>query len=242
MGLRATLVETPPAMPGDVATCRIALRNTAESDDQFRFEVIGEAAAWASVRPARLDVAGGREGVADVVLAVPRSFRLGAGAIVIEVRVRSRNDPARPVVVQGLLHIAAFTDVAARLQPVTSHARRSAPHVLTLQNRGNIPVRAGVTVTAARAGLTVGVDTPSLRAEPGRSATAVVVVRCRRPRVWADGPVHRFDVVVSPAGRPPIALAGELHQQPLLRGVRAGIAVAAVVLASVVVAAVLLLR
>ena len=242
MGLQATLVEPPAAMPGDVATCRITLRNTAVADDRFRVEVAGEAAAWASVRPAVLDLAGGTEGVADILLAVPRSFRLGAGAVVLEVQVRSRNDPARPVLVHGLLHIAAFTDVAARLQPTTSHARRSAPHVVTLHNRGNVPVRAGVTAVAAHASLTVDVDTPSLTADPGRSATAVVVVRCRRPRLWGEGPLHRFEVVVSPAGWRPIALAGELRQQPLVSGVRAGIAVAAaVVLASVVVAVVLLL-
>jgi hypothetical protein len=234
MGVQARLAEPAAAVPGDVTSCRVSVRNTAGFADRFRVEVVGEASTWASVNPTLLDVDAGDEGVADIAVVVPRTWRLTAGAVSFDVRVRSLKDPSLSATAQGVLRIAAFSEVGARLEPATSHTTRAAPYIVTLENRGNVSVRATIGVARVASGVVVqGVDPHTLTAAPGRSAASYLVVRCRRRSLSGSGRAYRFDVVVQPAGSPALSLPGTLVQTPTARWLRAATATAVVVLLAI---------
>lgn len=238
MVVQATLADGAIAVPGDVTSCRILVRNTAEVADRVVLEVLGEASPWASVRPRHLDLGPGDEGEADISLSVPRSWRQVAGAVAIDVRVRSVRHPGRPALAQGVVRVAPFSDVTARLEPSTSHTTREAVHLVTVENRGNTPVQATVALSGVDAGLAVeAVEPPTLTVAPGRSAVSHLRLRCRRPSLLDASRAHNFTVVVHPAGTPPVCLTGTVSQQPFAWAARGAVATMALVVLALALAA-----
>lgn len=204
--------------PGDEARTEIVVRNTGRVVDAYRFEPLGELAPWMRIEPESLPLMPDGEGAVVVTFAPPRTAQLTAGEVAWAVRVVPREDPGGASVEEGVLDIAAFSEVAAELRPRTSRARgrRAGRHELAVDNHGNVAVEVFLAGGDADRALDVGLTPDHLTLAPG--SAAVVAVRPRsRARFWRGQPVtHPFQVVTEPAGQAPVVVDGALMQEPVL--------------------------
>lgn len=210
--------EVVQVAPGATATVSVTVRNTGTVVDQFTVEVLGEAAAWATVQPPTLSLFPGAEGQAAVTFAPPRLASVPAGTIVFGIRAASHEDPSGSTVEEGNLEVAAFADTVAELLPRTSTGSRAATHSLAIDNRGNATVNATVSGTDPDNLLNIGVRPPGLVVDPGTAAFARVRVASRK-RFWRGQPKTRpFKLQVETADGAPITLDGTMLQQAMLPG------------------------
>lgn len=208
--------QTLTVEPGGRSSCELHVRNTGAGPDEFRFEILGEARAWASVVPAAMPLPPGAEGVAKILFRLPRSSRPSAGALPFTVRLVPRAGEDTPEPVGGTLQIAPFADLAVTLSPRSSRARTSARHTLTIENRGNVAA-----ITSIRAHhpegrtLDVEVEPATVAPEPGGSAIATILVRPRK-RVLRGERSHRFRVTAEPETGAPVDVEGAMTQEAAL--------------------------
>ena len=95
MGASVTLVTPAVAVePGQSVIVAIKVRNTGTVVDEFGLDVLGDAAGWATVSPASLNLFPGAEGDAQAVFAPPRAASTPSGLVPFGLRARSREDPA----------------------------------------------------------------------------------------------------------------------------------------------------
>jgi hypothetical protein len=210
--------EVVQVVPGAVATVPVSIRNTGTVVDQFTIEVLGEAAAWATIQPPTLSLFPGTEGQTVVSFAPPRVASVPAGTIVFGIRAASREDPSGSTVEEGNLAVAAFEDTFAELLPRTSTGSRAATHSLAIDNRGNATVNATVAGTDPDNLLNIGVRPPGLVVDPGTAAFASVRVSPRKS-FWRGQPKTRpFKLQVETPSGAPLVLDGTMLQQPVLPG------------------------
>ncbi|WP_412542442.1 hypothetical protein R8Z50_08075 [Longispora sp. K20-0274] len=210
--LTSTVLEI---VPGSQATCELTLRNNGDVVEEYRFEVVGDAAPWATVEPAVLSLYPGAETPVTVTFHPPRSGSVRAGEVPFAVRVLPTERPDSAVAPEGVLHVLPFTDTGAELTPRTSQGRR-ARHELAVDNRGNVPVTVQVAGADPDGKLLVSPRPSILTVPPGQAVFAKVVVRANN-RLWRGQPVtHPFQVTVTPDdGARPIALDGAIVQNPV---------------------------
>jgi hypothetical protein len=199
------------ATPGGMATCSVKIRNTGVVVDAFTVTVLGDAAAWATVMPAQLSLFPGSDGTVEVQFSPPRSSSLAAGPIDFGVRVAASEDPDGSVVEEGVLQVAAFSELNAKLTPRTSEAKRSARHEVLVDNRGNAAIEVTLAASDPDELLAFEVKPPSLTVgagQTGRASVKVIAVK--------GAAKHRpFEVMVtaSGAGVPPVRLDGAMVQK-----------------------------
>jgi hypothetical protein len=133
-------------------------------------------------------------------------------------RVASQEDPAGSVVEEGRLDIAAFSEISAELQPLTSRGARGARHDLAVDNRGNVALNANVSGLDDSEEVSFDIKPPSIVADPGQASFAQIEVKPRK-RFWRGQPKTRaFTVQVEAAGQPPVPVTGTFLQEPVLPG------------------------
>jgi hypothetical protein len=204
-------------IPGEETTCSIQVRNTGSVVDEFSFEVLGSAAAWSSVEPARLTLYPGTEESVTVRFAPPRFGEApSAGPVPFAVRVSSREDPGSTRVEEGIITVLPFMDAVAELVPRTAHGRRSAKFELAFDNRGNTRINAPLAAIDPDNVLRFRVNPPTLVAEPWSASFATVTVMPRK-KFW-KGPAQtkNFQIVAEPEAMPAVAADGTLLQEALL--------------------------
>ncbi|GIG59453.1 hypothetical protein Lfu02_38250 [Longispora fulva] len=210
--LTSTMLEVAP---GSQTTCELTLRNNGDVVEEYRFEVVGDAAPFAAVEPAVVSLYPGAETVVVVSFHPPRSGSVPAGELPFAVRVLPTEHPGSAVAPEGVLHVLPFTDTGAELTPRTSQGRR-ARHELAVDNRGNVPVTVQVAGGDPDGKLLVSPRPSILTVPPGQAVFARVVVRANS-RLWRGQPVtHPFQVTVTADdGSRPIALDGAIVQNPV---------------------------
>ena len=145
MGASVTLVTAAVSVePGQSVSVELRVRNTGAVVDEFIFDVLGDAAAWATVEPPSLSLFPGAEGNARAVFAPPRAASTPAGSIAFGLRARSKEDPAGSAVEEGTVVVGAFMDPHAELVPRTSRGSGSGSHDLAIDNRGNARLSAEI--------------------------------------------------------------------------------------------------
>jgi hypothetical protein len=113
----------------------------------------------------------------------------------------------------GDFQVTPHPDIAARLTPRTSEGRRSAEHVLSIENRGGGPFDATVAASDREGFLAFEVQPATLSAPAGGSAVAAIRVRPRK-RIFLSGAKPRpFQLLVSPPGAAPFAIDGTMIQE-----------------------------
>lgn len=202
--------------PGEEATCQVRVRNVGTVVDQFTVDVVGEAANWTQVEPATVNLMPGDVATVAVHFRPPRSSAVRAGAVPFGVRVHSREDPAGSVVDEGVIQVAAFTDIQVELVPPTSHCRRVAKYEVVLDNAGNHPAALELLPSDAEQRLRFRVEHPTLTLEPG--TTAFVPLRARPVKRFLRGAdkQHPFEVAVLVGGGEPVTTEGTVVQRALL--------------------------
>jgi hypothetical protein len=221
--------------PGAAAVVRIKIQNTGQVVDEFTFQVLGDAAAWAAVAPATIPLFPGRDEIATVTFRPPRTPEVAAGPVHFGVRVVSREDPQGSVVEEGVLTVGAFADSAAELVPKNSRGSRSALHEVAVDNRGNGQMQVALSATDKDKLLNFNINPASLVVAPGTVGFARLKVQPRQTFFRGSPKSRQFQVGVQPAGQPPIVLDGTMVQGPLLAPwmipVALGVLAAVVVLA-----------
>lgn len=201
--------------PGGEASCEVRVRNTGTVVDEFRLDVLGEAAAWAAVEPSALRLFPGAEDTAVVRFRPPRSYQVPAATVPVGVRVISAEEQTSTVA-EAYLRIAEFDEAVAEAVPRTSHGRMSAVHELAVDNRGNRPMDVRVTGYDPDDLLDFGVRPETRLIDPGTAAFFRVKVKPRK-RFWRGSPVTRpFQLLIEQEERPPLAVDGTMLQDRML--------------------------
>jgi hypothetical protein len=228
MSASATIPATPLLVqPGGEVSVFIQVRNTGEIVDQYVFEVLGEAAQWASIEPAELSLFPDAEGEIKLTFRPPRDAATAAGSIPFGLKVVSKEHPDDSTVAEGVLEVGLFTDSGAELLPRTSRGRLAGKHELAFDNRGNARINAALTAADPDNKLRFRFSPPALVSEPGTATFAKVAVRPKRKFLWGKPRTFPFKVFIEPEGEPPIAVDGTMFQEqliPKLTGLLVGLA------------------
>jgi hypothetical protein len=195
MGVRATVGSSAPAVPGELATSELTVENTGDRVEDVRLALAGEPVAWAWVTPATLSLATGERAVARLAVRVPRATRPPAGPLTVTVRVATAGGTQD---VPATIEVAPFVDLHITLDPRTTPGGRKGRQRLTVENRGNAGVRAGV--TAVGEDVTVSFEPDRVALAPGSSAEVRVTAGARRPRFRGATVTRPYEVLVSPEG------------------------------------------
>lgn len=217
MGASVTLVTPSIAVePGAEVGVEVRVRNTGTVVDEFTLDVVGDAAAWATVDPLTISLFPGAEGTSRILFRPPRAATTPPGATTFGLRARSREDPAGSAVEEGSIDVAAFVEPFAELVPRTSRGSRGATHELAVDNRGNIRLNAQVEASDADRLLTFDVNPPGVVVDAGMAGFTKVRLKPAQ-RFWRGQPKSRsFQVVVTPEGRLPLTLDGTTLQEAVL--------------------------
>ena len=217
MGASASpLPSALDVVPGEQASCEIRIRNDGQVVDEFTFEVLGDAAPWAQVVPASLQLLPATLGAVQLQISPPRRPSTKEGAVALGLKIVSKEDPEHPATIQGVLNVAAYTQVAAQLVPQTSHAWRWAEHRLTVSNQGNHHVVIALTAGDPDDLLTFDVVPQSLEIDAGQAATATVRASARKLLFKRAAQPRPFRVTAVADGAQPIDAQGTLMQRGLL--------------------------
>lgn len=204
-----TLVPpTDPVEPGGAGTALVRVRSTSEVVEQFRIELVGPVAAFASVDPAELRLFPGDEGDAQILFQPPRDATVSSGSYTFAVRVAPVTSPESAVVEESTVVIAGFSVITADISPRNVDGN-SATHTITVRNAGNAPT------TVALAYLdpderTAGSLQPNELEVPGGdavTATLKVVPKGGKRKVATR---LGYQVHVRPAEGPPLTLDASL--------------------------------
>ena len=238
MGVIASLDSTSvTADPGGETTCSIRVRNTGKVVDQVLVDVIGDAQPWSTVEPAQLNLLPGTDAVARVIFRPPRSGAVPAGMVPFAVRAMSQEDPDGSTIEEGTVEVNPFCDLRAVLVPGSARGRRLARYQVVVENEGNTPVHAAVSVADPDRRLEFRVKPETLVTQPG-TATFVRLQAVPKER-FLRGPDRTlpFQVLLHAAEFAPATVNGVMvHRQVLPKwllpviGVTAAALVGAVVL------------
>ncbi|WP_431886399.1 hypothetical protein [Micromonospora wenchangensis] len=217
MSVAVGLVETDLTVAaGGTVGCTVRVRNTAAVVDQFTLDVVGDAAPWAEVEPATMNLLPGTEQEARVTFTPPRAATVPAGGVAFGVRVRGREDPEGSVVEEGTVTVQPFVELATELVPRTSQARRAARHQLVIDNTGNVETTVEVLPADPDRLLTFKVLPAAPVLRPGTATFVKLRVRPRKRFLLGPDRNLPFQVAVTRPDAEPITSDGLLVQRSVL--------------------------
>jgi hypothetical protein len=217
MGVIASIDSTSvTADPGAEASCSIRVRNTGMVVDQVLLDVLGDARPWTTVEPDQLNLLPGTDALARVVFRPPRSAAVPAGTVPFAVRAMSQEDPDGSTIEEGAVEVSSFSDLRAVLMPGTARGRRRARYRLVIENEGNTPVHAAVSVADPDLLLEFNVKPETLMAQPG-TATFVRLHAAPKKRFF-KGPDRTlpFQALLQADDCAPASVNGAMVQEQML--------------------------
>ncbi|AZM56070.1 hydrogenase expression protein [Streptomyces sp. WAC 01529] len=199
--------------PGSTASVRLRVRNTGDTVEEYRLQVVGDAAGWARVEPDMLRLYPGAEATAEVTLAPPRTPDAQAGPTPFGVRVRPREAPHTADVVEGQVTVGPFTELRTELLPLVVRGRLRAKASVAVDNLGNQQLTASFSGRENGEELEVEAEPGSVQVAPGRAGFAELSLKPGAVS-WVGGTQkHPFTVSVLRAGVPdPVELRGTYVQ------------------------------
>jgi hypothetical protein len=246
--------------PGGEARVSVTIRNPsgANADGlvaEYVFEVLGDAASWASVvgdsgpsggpagaRVSFLPMPGADdEKQVEVVFRPPLGPGAPAGEVPFGIRCQSRERRDSSAVVEGVVVVGAIHNLEPRLEPVSPRGRWSGRYKLHLANTGTVPANVEVTAEDDKRLLRFAVAPDKPTVPPHETTTVFLSVRPRRPMLRGKVTSHPFVATCTDTGqRRTTPLPGTFDQLPVVPG---GVvkAVGALAALAVVVGAFLLL-
>ena len=219
LAVGATANLTMPSVtvaPGAEVRCPILVRNTGDIVDQFTFEVLGPAAAWATVEPASISLFPGAAETVQLCFRPLRTADTTAGPVPFGVKILPREDPTGTVVEEGEVEVGSFVDSFAEIIPRSGRGRRSARFEVAVDNRGNRRLNAQLSAVDDLGTLMYAFSTPGLLVDPGTAAFASVRVRPRATFLRGAPRSHVFKVVVESDAGDVLTADGTLLQEPLV--------------------------
>jgi hypothetical protein len=234
MGVEAVVVPRPLAVAAlTVTSCELRVTNTGGSEEEFAFAIDREAAQWGWVSPPTVTVPAGGQGSVKVMWRVPKAPKPPAGPLPFTITVTSVRDKGVTTVAEGVVDVAAFSDLLLSLNPTTAQGSGPSHHTLALSNRGNAPVRARLKAVDEGGELDFDVEPVTLEAGPGTVVSANLRVSPRN-RLRKGTQERPFEVVGEIEGQDPVRVQGKFVQEGT--GSRRAPIIAAIVVAVLVLA------
>ncbi|HEU4426746.1 MAG TPA: fibronectin type III domain-containing protein [Pilimelia sp.] len=227
--------------PGSEARVIATVRNAGDLVEQYRLEVLGEAARWSQVVPRQISVlpGGAEEKSVTVVFRPPAPPVAVAGEFPFGLRCVSLEAPDRCAVVEGDVVVGAVIGVQAKLEPLSPSGRWTGRYRVLLENTGSVPVRLRLAASDNRRVLRFALAPAEVTVEPGRSTPVYLSVQSRQPMLRGKAVAHGFAVTYETVeGDRRGELAGVFEQRPILSK---GVIVVALLLVVVAAAGVALL-
>jgi hypothetical protein len=214
----AVVMDRPEtrAVPGQRSSSSVRVRNTGAVVDEIHLDVTGDAAGWAHVEPATVNLMPGEEATAEIVFTPPQSSQVAEGPVHFALRAMSREDTGGSVVQEAVVDVAAYSSFSGEMLPRTSTGRRSATHQLCLDNMGNHPELISVDASDPDLKLDFRIDPANVSLAPGTAAFVKIKVKPRRTFVRGPNETIPFQVSATPAEGDPIFLQGNILQRSLL--------------------------
>ncbi|MFI8434350.1 hypothetical protein ACIGJO_11455 [Streptomyces sp. NPDC079020] len=223
MSLTASLDESSvAAAPGEETALPLQILNSGRTVEEYRFEVVGDCAAWSAVEPAVLSLYPGDSRTVSLMLRPPRNSTVPAGETPFGIRVVPAGTPDGTVVPEGRVTVLPFTETTAELVPRGSHGSRGGRHQLAVDNRGNTPVTVRLGSRPGSELASVAFAASELRIAPGHAEFGKLRVRPAK-RMWRGTPVtHSFQVYAATQvaegqeAVEPVLVDGSYQQDPVL--------------------------
>ncbi|MEU1116027.1 MULTISPECIES: RICIN domain-containing protein [unclassified Streptomyces] len=203
--------------PGSTASVRLRVRNTGDTVEEYRLQVVGAAAGWSRVQPDVLRLYPGAEGTAEVSFAPPRTSDAIAGPTPFGVRVMPRENPQTAGVAEGQVTVGPFAELRSELLPLIVRGRLSAKASVAVDNLGNQQLTASLSGRENGEELEVEAEPGSVQVAPGRAGFADLRIKPGAVS-WVGGTrKHPFTVSVLRAGVPePVELRGTYVQPSVI--------------------------
>ena len=223
--------------PGSAESTAFVVKNLGTKVEEFRFLVNGP--EWVIAEPATVSVYPGQEATGAVQAAPPRTPDCAAGVAPFQLTVTSALHSHLSGSAAGRVDVAPYYEFAAQLDPSSSRGRGWTRHAITLNNRGNTPLRVLLDSADVADGLRLSLSAVT-EVEPGAVTEVPVAVHGRRR--WFGRPESRTFAVVAEPPKPlaPVRLAGTRVLVPIFPRwvpVAAAVVLAAVAAAAIVHAA-----
>ncbi|MEU3612217.1 hypothetical protein ABZ725_07830 [Streptomyces sp. NPDC006872] len=207
------------AEPGGLIQVPLQVRNSGSTVEEYRFEVVGPAAAWATVEPTSLSLYPDSTGTAVLALSPPRSPDVPAGDLPFGVRVVPTSAPDTAVVPEGVVTVLPFAEITGELVPRGFDGAWRGRTDVAIDNRGNIPMTVQLAAQGDSSRVRLGFARETVELPPGAAELTRLTARPAR-RLWRGAPVvHPFQVVANPTGDAPhesVALDGTYQQDAIL--------------------------
>jgi hypothetical protein len=219
MGAVASLSQPSLAVDaGGEATLDVQIKNNGAIVDEFRVEILGPLAPWATVEPASISLFPEASGTVKVRFRPPRAPTTTAGNSPFGVMVHSTEDPARSAVEEGALQVAPYLEPSAELIPRTSRGSRSGSHELAIDNRGNVAFDADIVGEDPDRLVAFEFEPPAVSVEPGTAGFAKVRVKPAQSFWRGPSKTRSFQVQVKPRAesQAPLLVAGTMLQESIL--------------------------
>ena len=183
--------------PGSAESTTFTVKNLGTQVEEFRCTVIGP--DWITAGPAVLSVYPGQEATGTVQAAPPQLPSSVAGVTPFRLIATSAVHANISSSAAGRVDVAPYHELAAALVPTSSHGRGLTRHQITLDNRGNVPLRIGLHAIDVADGLRLGfpafADVP-----PGR--VVEVPVSVYGSRRWFGRPEAKTFSIITEAPKP----------------------------------------
>ncbi|MGW0585288.1 COG1470 family protein [Streptomyces sp. NPDC002920] len=207
------------AEPGGLVEVPLQVRNSGSTVEEYRFEVVGQAAAWATVEPTSLSLFPDSTGTAVLTLSPPRSSEVPAGDVPFGVRVVPTSAPDTVVVPEGIVTVLPFAEITGELVPRGFDGAWRGHTDVAVDNRGNIPVTVRLAAQGDSSRVRLRFSRETVELPPGAAELSRLTARPAR-RLWRGAPVvHPFQVVATPTGEvphAPVPLDGTYQQDAIL--------------------------
>ena len=201
------------AAPGGAGVAQVLIRNTGTVVDQFAINLVGDASAWARPLPPAISLFPGADQTIEIHFSPPRSSAVVAGTVPYGVRVTSQEDTEFSVVEEGVVTIAGFAAIEAKVVPRTSEGKRSAVHRLEITNTGNSVVTADLSASDPDELLAIDIEPATIEVQPGATEIAKVKVAAKKSQKGRSTRRMPFNVFVEPGG-PPVQVDANFEQKP----------------------------
>ena len=192
--LQSDLIEVAP---GSAESTAFTVKNQGTQVEEFRFMVTG--ADWIVVEPAALSVYPGQEATGAIQAAPPRKPSSLAGNTPFRLTATSAVHFQVSSSVAGRVDVAPYYELAAELVPTSGTGRGLTRHRVTLDNRGNVPLRIALHPTDVADGLRIGVPAFADVAPGQVTEVPVTVYGTRR---WIGRPEPKTFSIIAEAPKP----------------------------------------
>ncbi len=189
--------------PGGEARLNVSVRNPTTIVEEYALDVVGPAAAWATVEPARLNVMPGSNVTAMVVLNPPRVPPPEAGDTPFAVRCFSQLDRARGAVVEADLAVGGFKELLLQVAPTMSKGITRGKHRVTVINRGNLADRVRLAATEPTDEVRFKFDRDIVDVPGSGQVEAKLTAKAHATFLKGAPKQHRFEVAYGPLFQPP---------------------------------------